>query len=163
MKGQTFSIPGHLHPDWKIDALHEGAHDNRPPVLQFGEGGPEVTGPGASGVVFGPLSTSVGEPVEITLYANDDGAGQSLGGFSFGSSPLATLAWFKHQGPGEVTFAENNQRVREAETPAVNTVTFGSPGEYVIRIRATDSSGLETAGHSQCCWSNGFVAVSVNP
>ena len=33
MKGQTFMVPGHLHPDWKIDALHEGAHDNTPPVL----------------------------------------------------------------------------------------------------------------------------------
>ncbi len=163
MRGQTFMVPGHLHTDWKIDALYEGAHDNTPPVLQFVKGGPEVRGPGGSGIVYGPLRTSVGEPLDITVYANDDGKGRSLGGFGgFGSRPLATLAWFKHQGPGDVTFGEASQRVSDAEVATVNTVTFDAPGQYVIRIRATDT-GVSTAGHSQCCWSNGFVRVSVNP
>lgn len=162
-KGQTFMVPGHLRPDWKIDALYEGAHDNRPPVLRYEEGGPEIIGPGASGIVFGPLHTSVGEPLEITLYANDDGGGRSLGGFSRGRSSLATLWWFKHQGPGEVTFAEESSRISEAWDAAVNSVTFGAPGEYVIRIRANDSTGATTAGHAQCCWTNGFVRVTVSP
>ncbi len=165
MKGQTFMVPGHLHPDWKIDALHEGAHDNSPPVLQFVQGGPEVRGPGASGIVYGPLRTSVGEPVDITVYANDDGKGRRLGGFSRGGTrgTLATLTWFKHQGPGDVTFGEASHRVSDAEVAIVNSVSFETPGQYVIRIRATDSSGVAGAGHSQCCWSNGFVRVSVNP
>ena len=165
MKGQTLMVPGHLRRDWKIDALHEGAHDNTPPVLHYELGGPDVTGPGASGIVFGPLRTSVGRPLEITLYANDDRLGRSLGGFGGGGAqrPLATLTWFKHQGPGEVTFAEASHQVRDADVPVVNSVTFGSPGEYVVRIRATDSSGVASAGHSQCCWSNGFVAVFVTP
>ena len=165
MKGQVFAVPGHLNVDWKIDALYEGAHDNTPPVLHYELGGTDVTGPAGSGIVFGPLNTSVGRPLEITLYANDDGLGRGLGGFSFGGGrrPLATLTWFKHQGPGEVTFAEASHQVRDAEAPVVNGVTFGSPGEYVIRIRATDASGVASAGHSQCCWSNGFVAVSVTP
>ena len=166
MKGKTFMVPGHLRPEWAIDALGGGASGNTPPVLRFEQGGPEVIGPGASGIVFGPLRTSVGEPVEITLYADDAGAGQSLGGFGgFGGGanrPLATLTWFKHQGPGEVTFAEASHRVMDAEVAAVNSVTFDAPGEYVIRIRATDS-GVSSSGHAQCCWSNGFVAVSVNP
>ena len=166
MKGETFMVPGHLHPDWRIDALREGAHGNMPPVLQFERDGPEIVGPGASGFVLGPLHTSVGEPVEISLYANDTGGGRSLGGFSGGGGrnrTLATLTWFKHSGPGDVTFAEASHRVRDADVAAVNSVTFGAPGEYVIRIRATDSSGVSGAGHAQCCWSNGFVAVSVSP
>lgn len=166
MKGQTFMVPGRLHPDWKIDALYEGAHGNTPPVLKYEQDGPEVMGPGASGLVYGPLHTSVGVPLEITLYANDDGKGRSLGGFGGGGGgprTLATLTWFKHQGPGDVTFGEASHRVSEAWAPVVNSVTFGNPGEYIIRIRATDSSGVSGAGHSQCCWSNGFVAVSVNP
>ena len=163
MDGQTFSVPGHLKPEWKIDALHEGAHDNTPPVLQFVEGGPEVTGPGGSGIVFGPLRTSVGDALDISVYANDDGAGRSLGGFGgFGSSPLATLAWFKHQGPGNITFGENNQRARDAEVAIVNTLTFSTAGQYLIRIRATDG-GVSTSGHAQCCWTNGFVRVAVSP
>ena len=161
--GQTFMVPGHLQPEWKIDALYEGAHDNTPPVLQFVQGGPEVRGPGGSGIVYGPLRTSVGEPLEITVYANDDGKGRSLGGFgSFGRRPLATLVWFKHQGPGEVTFSEARHTVRDAEVAAVNSVTFDAAGQYLIRIRATDS-GVSTAGHAQCCWSNGFVRVTVSP
>ena len=166
MRGQVFMVPGYLRPEWKIDALYEGAHDNTPPVLRFEQGGQEITGPGASGFVFGPLRATVGEPVEITLYANDDGKGRSLGGFGArgrGPRAIATLTWFKHQGPGDVTFSEASQRVSEAWGEVVNSVTFETPGEYVIRIRATDSSGVEGAGHSQCCWSNGFVAVSVNP
>ncbi len=165
VNGQTFMVPGHLRPEWAIDALGGGAHPNAPPVLQFERGGPEVVGPGASGFVFGPLRTSVGEPVEITLYANDDGGGRSLAGFGGGGAnrPLAILTWFKHQGPGEVAFAEASHRVLDAEVAVVNSVTFGAPGEYVIRIRATESGAVSSAGHAQCCWSNGFVAISVNP
>jgi hypothetical protein len=165
VKGESLMVPGHMRPEWRIDALHEGAHDNTPPVLRFEQGGPDVMGPAGSGLVFGPLQTSVGEPLEITLYADDDGKGRSLGGFGFGgrNAALATLTWFKHQGPGEVTFSESSHRVSDAEVPAVNSVIFGAPGDYIIRIRATESSGVATAGHAQCCWSNGFVAVSVNP
>ncbi len=165
VNGQTFMVPGHLRPEWAIDALGGGAHGNTPPVLQFERGGPEVVGPGASGFVFGPLRTSVGEAVEIRLYADDDGGGRSLagfGGFGGGDPALATLTWFKHQGPGDVTFGEASHRVSDADVAVVNTVTFGAPGEYVIRIRATDS-GVSTSGHAQCCWTNAFVAVSVNP
>ena len=165
VKGESLMVPGHMRSEWRIDALHEGAHDNTPPVLRFEKGGEEMIGPGGSGLVFGPLHTSVGEPLEITVYADDDGAGRSLGGFGFGgrNRSLATLTWFKHQGLGDVTFGEASQQVSDAEVPAVNHVTFGAPGDYVIRIRATESSGVSTAGHAQCCWSNGFVAVSVNP
>ena len=167
VNGQTFMVPGHLRPEWAIDALGGGAHGITPPVLRFERGGPEVIGPGASGFVLGPLRTSVGEPVEITLYADDAGVGPSLGGFGGrgggANRTLAELTWFKHQGPGEVTFGEASHRVTDADVAVVNRVTFSAPGEYVIRIRATESGEVSTAGHAQCCWSNGFVAVSVNP
>ena len=88
-KGQTLMVPGHLKPEWAIDALGGGAHGNTPPVLRFERGGPEVVGPGASGFVFGPLRTSVGEPLEITLYANDDGGGRSLAGSAAAAAPTA--------------------------------------------------------------------------
>ena len=41
------------------------------------------------------------------------------------------------------------------------SATFDAPGEYIVRVRANDSS-VAGAGHSQCCWSNGFVKVTVN-
>ena len=39
--------------------------------------------------------------------------------------------------------------------------TFDAPGDYVLRVRANDASGVSGAGHAQCCWTNGFVNVTV--
>jgi hypothetical protein len=44
---------------------------------------------------------------------------------------------------------------------ATTAATFSEPGEYVLRVRANDASGVAGAGHAQCCWSNGFVKVIV--
>jgi hypothetical protein len=41
--------------------------------------------------------------------------------------------------------------------------TFSAPGEYVVRVRANDASGVAGAGHAQCCWTNGFIKVTVTP
>jgi len=72
-----------------------------------------------------------------------------------------TLTWFKHQGPGDVVFSEGVGRVGATGGMISTTATFDEPGEYVLRVRANDSSGVATAGHSQCCWTNGFVKVTV--
>ncbi len=48
MKGESLMVPGHMRPDWRIDALREGAHDNTPPVLRFEKDGPEEARPGTS-------------------------------------------------------------------------------------------------------------------
>ena len=39
--------------------------------------------------------------------------------------------------------------------------TFSELGDYVLRVRANDASGVANAGHAQCCWANGFVKVTV--
>ncbi len=39
--------------------------------------------------------------------------------------------------------------------------TFSAPGDYMLRVRANDASGVSGAGHAQCCWTNGFVKVTV--
>ena len=74
---------------------------------------------------------------------------------------MVTLTWFKHQGPGSVTFSEENARVPIAGGEAEMIATFSAPGDYVLRVRANDASGVAGAGHSQCCWTNGFVKVTV--
>jgi hypothetical protein len=38
--------------------------------------------------------------------------------------------------------------------------TFDAPGDHVVRVRATDAA-VAAAGHAQCCWTNGFVNVTV--
>src|SRR5439155_23959514 len=47
IRGQTWTIPGNLHPNWQIDALEgEAGSGNTPPVLKFSAKGPEGAGPG---------------------------------------------------------------------------------------------------------------------
>ena len=74
---------------------------------------------------------------------------------------MVTLTWFKHQGPGDVTFSEGSSRVPVAGAEATTMATFSAPGDYMLRVRANDASGVSGAGHAQCCWTNGFVKVTV--
>jgi len=69
--------------------------------------------------------------------------------------------WFKYQGPGEAAFSERAPKAEAGSRAATTTVTFSEPGEYVLRVRANDASGVTDAGHAQCCWTNGFVKVTV--
>ena len=50
--------------------------------------------------------------------------------------------------------------MQESGSQATTTATFSEPGDYIVRVTAVDAYG---AGGSQCCWSNGFVPVTVTP
>ena len=161
VRGQTFAIPGRLHPDWQIDALEGEAGGNTPPVLKMAEGGPEGRGP--LGVAAGPLTATVGAPLAVSIWAADDGrAWGSIGSAGKRGVPV-TLTYFKHQGPGRVTFSVPRDSVDYRGGLATVGVTFGEPGAYILRVRANDASGVSDAGHAQCCWTNGFVKVIVKP
>ena len=156
-RGETFAIPGTLHPNWQIDALQgEAGSGNTPPMVKFGEAAPEARGP--LGSTAGPLTATVGEPLALTVWTSDDGRGAARGR---GAGPMVSLAFFKHQGPGKVTFAPPNGRGAAAGAQVKTMATFSEPGEYILRVRANDASGVAGAGHAQCCWTNGFVKVSV--
>ncbi len=158
--GETFSIPGHLNPDWRIDALDgEAGSGNTPPVLMFDMGGPEGRGP--AGIVAGPVRASVDAPLSITVWARDDGATSGSVRRTGEDAVPVTLTWFKHQGPGAVRFSDSELKVPAAGGQATTTATFNEPGEYILRVRANDASGVSGAGHAQCCWTNGFLKVTV--
>ena len=156
-RGATYAIPGSLHPNWQIDALEGEATGNTPPVVKFGEG-PEARGP--LGTTTGPVSATVGVPLPVTVFAKDDGKGAtSVAGGGRGASTV-TLAFFKHQGPGTIAFQPLTGRAAAAGAQVTSQATFSAPGEYIVRVRATDSS-VAGAGHAQCCWTNGFLKVTV--
>ncbi|HEU4994290.1 MAG TPA: hypothetical protein VFT29_05700 [Gemmatimonadaceae bacterium] len=161
IRGETFTIPGSLHPDWQIDALEgEAGTGNTPPVLKFADGS-EGRGPG--GIAVGPLTVRVGKPLALVVWATDDGRrAPSIAGAGRERAPV-TLTWFVHQGPGDVTFTPASPPVDAADGKATATATFSAPGAYVLRVRANDASGVANAGHAQCCWTNGFVKVVVTP
>jgi hypothetical protein len=154
-RGQAFSIAGSLHRDWQIDALEgEASSDNTPPALSFQPGGPEARGP--LGVTVGPWSVAAGQPLTLTVTVRDDGKSGSL----VRAGVPVDIAWFKHQGPGDVTFSAPTARLTPTGGTATTTATFGAAGDYIVRVRANDSP-VASAGHSQCCWTNGFVRVTV--
>jgi hypothetical protein len=160
IRGETYTIPGSLHPNWQIDALEgEAGSGNTPPVLKFEANGPGGAGP--AGVTAGALTAAVGQPLTINVWATDDGkAVGSIARAGRANQPVA-LAWFKHQGPGQVTFNPAAPKP-DANGLATTTATFSELGEYILRVRANDASGIAGAGHAQCCWSNGFVKVTVS-
>ena len=160
IRGETFSIPGSLHRDWQIDALAgEVGSGNTPPVLKFDMGGPEGAGP--AGITAGPLTAWVGRPLTLTVWARDDGRLSGSVRASGEEHVPVSLAWFKHRGPGDVTFSADTAAVDVAGGEMTTAATFGSPGDYILRVRANDASGVANAGHAQCCWTNGFVQVTV--
>ena len=163
VRGTTYAIPGNLRANWQIDALEgEAGSGNTPPVLKFDENGPEGSGP--LGVTAGPVAASVSAPVALSVWAHDDGKPSGGVGSSGRAGVPVTLTWFTHQSTGGgrgVSFNPASGRVDAAGGRMTTQATFGAPGEYVVRVRATDASGIAGAGHAQCCWTNGFVRVVV--
>ena len=112
-RGDTQTIPGHLHRDWMLDALGGGAGGDSPPVVKFAENGPDHRGPGNP--PEGPLTATVGTPLPLVVWATDDGIRRRRGNEDSddGPPPLVTLKWHVHQGPGEATFVDEELEIME--------------------------------------------------
>jgi hypothetical protein len=160
IRGKTFMIPSNLAAEWKIDALVGDADGNLPPELAFQGNGPWFAGPGGA---FAQLQAKPRTPTPISVWARDDGDMASSARSSGRRAVPVTLTWLMHSGPGEVTFDLDEESARIPVTGGMMTAvaTFTEPGEYIVRVRANDASGVSGAGHSQCCWSNAFFRVSV--
>jgi len=160
VRGDTLAVPGSLAQGWEIDALAgEAGTGNTPPVIRFAPAGPAGAGPG--GITAGPLAARAGVPLELTVWATDDGRARSSITSGGREGVPVTLTWFAYRGPGNVVFADPTPAVADADGKATTTATFAAPGEYILRVRANDASGVESAGHAQCCWTNAFVKVLV--
>lgn len=152
--GETFAVPGHIRPEWRIDALHEVTSGNRPPVVTFTG---NASGQGPTGVRQ-TLTAAVEVPLTLAVSATDDGVTKR----PTDDPPILGLTWSKYRGPGGVHFAETSPQLRDGR--ATTTVTFDAPGNYVLRLLAWDDSGGQgaiMAGGFQCCWTNAYVEVRV--
>lgn len=98
---------------------------------------------------------------EIDALEGEAGSDNTPPVLRFDPAGPVALTWFKHQGPGDVTFSDPKPPVDPADGKATTTATFSAPGDYLLRLRANDASGVSNAGHAQCCWTNGFVKVRV--
>ena len=158
--GETFAVPGHLRPEWRIDALEEVTSGNRPPELSFDAGAGETRVGQGPGGVRQSLIAAAGTPLTLAIRVRDDRVQkQSLRG----RLTRMGLVWSKYRGPGSVEIADPNPEIPE-DGLTTTSVTFSEPGDYVLRALAWDDSGGQgaiMAGGFQCCWTNAYVDVRV--
>jgi hypothetical protein len=146
--GHEYAIPGGILESYETANLYMKAHDRYPPALVVAEGGEERRGP--NGPWATALSGRVGEPVSLRVRSWDQ---QGHG---------VTVRFYRHRGPAEVAFSEDTVEIAEGEREAVTTATFSEPGDYVVYVRADHSDvRVAEAGLEQCCWTNGYIPVSV--
>ena len=53
--------------------------------------------------------------------------------------------------------------IEKLEGMAATSVTFAQPGEYVLRVKADNFGRVGTSPGNQCCWTNGYMKVTVTP
>jgi hypothetical protein len=73
------------------------------------------------------------------------------------------VTWLKHSGPGPIVFSRSKESFALLNGTATASAIFNLPGEYVIRVRVDNFGRLDTSPGNQCCWTNGFVKVTVTP
>jgi hypothetical protein len=158
--GQAMSVPLGVIKDYKVEPLEDAAMGNTPPVLRFQPGGPTHTGPPRG--ITTSLSTTLPEPLVLTVWATDKPAKRAGPPPPGPHAPDLAIVWSMFRGPGQVTFANAKPDINKADGKTTTTATFSAPGEYVLRVQANDSSGDGGTGF-QCCWTNALIKVTVRP
>ena len=154
--GRTYSVPGRIRsPHYQINGWVFPGRESSSPVLRLERDGPGAQGP--AGISAGPVGTAAGEPVRLVAWTHRDGA------FPGDQRPIH-LKWFKHRGPGLITFGELETEVSheawnaEGGAAVSTDAAFSEPGSYVVRVLAYNRI---PEFEFQCCWTNGFLHVEV--
>jgi hypothetical protein len=150
--GETQTVPFTLNKGYPITPFKELGMGNQPPTLWFAPGGTKAGGPPTA--VTGNFSGTVGQPVPITVFAEDVKEKDSK------VANVATISLHKHRGPGNVTVDRPRTPVSKPGEAVTIPATFSAPGEYQLRVQANDESG-EGGGGFQCCWTNTYVKVII--
>jgi hypothetical protein len=150
--GYTYSVPGRVRGTAYELSYTPQAAGSLMPIVRFAPDGPPSRG--REGIAADPLTTSVGRPLEIRIWMEDRGE----------RTPVpVTMTWFKYGGPGEVTFEPSTAKTEPGGGEASTVARFSVPGEYVLRVRVDNFGVTDSAPGHQCCWTNGYVKVTVEP
>jgi hypothetical protein len=162
-RGQIHSVPartktGAYQLRWPM------AMGSIPPLLRFKADGPAGRGP--TGIYGDPMKTSVSTPLSLSFSVVDDSKREKDPiEIKPREAPKAAInvAWFKHAGPGPIEFNPAKSGLAELSGTSTTTATFKQPGEYIVRVRADNFGRVDTSAGNQCCWTNGYVRVTVTP
>jgi len=66
-----------------------------------------------------------------------------------------------NSGPGDVTFSDDEVQIPLTNKEGVGTTsaTFSEPGSYVLLVQSIET--LRNSFEYHCCWTNGWVEVTV--
>jgi hypothetical protein len=158
VRGQTLSVPGRLtSPAYELAGWEFPGRSSVSPLLRWAPDGPAGRGP--RGITGEARRTTAGVPLDFSAWVARDAV-------SLDDERPINIKWFKHQGPGDVTFAERTAVVepdawaQEGGAEVATAATFSEPGEYLLRVLAFN---VIREFEFQCCWTNGFVPVTVAP
>jgi hypothetical protein len=175
VNGQSITIPFHMHTDYNVTPLKSSEESpdgsfNLPPVLRLAQNGPSLVGPAATVAKATSRTATVGVPMALDLWADDDARYSSGGnGPMTNPAPPVNATISKYRGPGEIKIVETRPKFealkggKPAEPysgKASTTVTFSEPGDYMLHVTVNDYSG-NGGGGSGCCWTNAIVKVAV--
>jgi hypothetical protein len=154
-------------PNTNVVQLGAGnAQGSTAPVLRFLDPvGPEIHGRG--GTVVGPVTVVVGAPLTLSVAVWEPSHRPAR----------YWVGWWKHQGPGDVRFSQPEleagpeevlkSEIEEyqanppdplVENRATTVAIFSAPGTYLLRVQAIENLN---AFERVCCWTNGYVEVTV--
>ena len=176
INGATASVPFYMHPDYNVSPFRSSEEAvtggyNTPPVIRFdAQTKTTFAGPAASLATAIARTATVGAPMALDVYAEDDAlyASATAAPMSESRAPV-TLLLAKYRGPGDVVFADARPKLealkggKPAEPfsgKASTTVKFSEAGDYMLHVTANDYSG-NGGGGSVCCWTTAIVKVQV--
>jgi hypothetical protein len=175
VNGVTTSIPFYMSPDYNVTPFKSSEQGpkggyNLPPAVRFEDSGALFLGPAATVAKAVARFASVGTPMTLDIQADDDAQYTSGTNAPMNQTPPpVTLTVSKYRGPGTVKISEPKPKLTvlkggKPDEPysgqASTTVTFATPGEYMLHVTANDFSG-NGGGGSVCCWTTAIVKVSV--
>ena len=176
-RGVVHAVPGRIGVGAYQLHYRPMAMGSLAPLLKFSEDGPELWGvmtnegdpresfsgldeppPGSAANAL-RMSATVGEPVDLDVWVSDrlqPGAEREVVG--------GGATWYTHRGPALAEFSPDDPEPDAAAGGrATMTVRFPEPGDYLLRVRADNFNPVDSSPGDQCCWTNGYVAVTVSP
>ena len=140
---EALSTPGKLTPPYVLDEPDASGRGVVAPTLKFELDGLEFRG--RAGFTASPRTVAVGDLLDLAVWVDHP-------------EPTSWVGWSEHQGPGDVAFSEPEVNVQQTDPVARTTARFSEPGNYLIRVQSIFST---TSFEYHCCWTNGYVPVTV--
>lgn len=157
VSGRTLAIPANFDQQYVIEPLKETGGNfpgNTPPVLKFEAAGRSTKGPAGMTIA---RTAMLSKPLPLDVWVTDDGLPPvTERGGSSGQRRGLSVTWSQYRGSGTVTFSNSTPAIEQGK--ASTAATFSEPGDYTLRVLASDGSGFS----AQCCWTNGYVKVTVS-